>query len=394
MQATSDIGAPRARGLVIGRFVGAPIVVRPGWLLATVLLAVVSAPVARAYLPWLSPAGAYLVGGAFGLLLLASVLVHELAHAWTARRRGIAVHQIVLTLVGGHTEMGGATTPGTSALVAVAGPLANVVLAALGWLGMQLTSYIVVGYIGHELTPATFGGNPAAYAAFAVLASSNAAVAVLNLLPGLPLDGGRLLEAAVWRVSGRRRTGTLVAARSGRVIAVVAALAAVVVPYLGGGRPDLVTVVWGALLGALLWTGAGPFLRSAAHEQAVAGLALLRLAVAAPTLPAAATIADLDATESSTAVLVDDDGAPVGYVEPAAAAAVPPEHRSTTSLRTVAVRLPPGVSVDGGLTGPDAVLAVAEGARVSPMLVVLDPGGSVYGLLRYLDVVTALRRDS
>ena len=349
---------------------------RPGVLLVVGIVVALLGPTIQRGRPDLGPL-AFMVAGGFAVVLLVSVLLHELAHAGRARRFGIDAHEISLTLIGGHTELARTRTPGSTALIAVVGPLTNAAIALVGW-GV-LTTLPASGVLALLVL---------------VTASANGFVALLNLLPGLPLDGGRLLEAAVWRVAGRRATGTIVAARAGQVIAVVVVLVAVVVPALVGLRPDLVTVVWAALLGALLWSGAGPFLRSAAHERALGDLMLWRLAVRAPALPAAASIADLDATGAATAVLVNDDGTPVGYVEPAAAAEVAAEQRTTTPLLAVAVRLPPGASVDGELTGPAALRAVAEGARVSPMLVVLGPGGSVYGLLRYLDVVTALRRGS
>lgn len=365
-----------AGGWVIGRVAGTRIVLQPGVLVIVAIVLFLLGPSIQRARPSLGLL-AYAVAAAFAVLLLVSVLLHELAHAGVARRFGIEVHEISLTLIGGHTELARTGTAGSTALIAVVGPLTNAAIALVGWGALKA---VPTGGVLALLVLVT--------------ASANGFVALINLLPGLPLDGGRLLEAAVWRVTGRRRTGMLAAAWAGRVIAVAVVLVVVVVPYLGGASPDLVTVVWGALLGALLWTGAGPFIRSAAHERAVDDLVLWHLAVRAPALAGSAMLADLDATGAATAVLVDDDGAPVGYVEPSAAAAVPAEQRATTPLLAVAVRLPPGVSVAGGLVGPAAVRAVVEGARLSPVLVVLGPSGSVYGLLNYLDVVSALRRGS
>lgn len=361
---------------MIGRVGSTRIVLRPGVLVVVGIVVLMLGPTIQRVRPELGPLS-YLVAVGFAVVLLLSVLLHEVAHAGMAQRFGIEAKEISLTLVGGHTQLSRTRTPGSTALIAVVGPLTNaaIALAAFG----ALTVVPAGGVL--ELLALVTGW-------------ANGVVAVVNMFPGLPLDGGRLLEAAVWRITGRRRTGTLVAARAGQVLAVAVLLYAIVVPYLGGEGPDLVTALWGVIFAAVLWRGAEPFLRSVAQEKALDGLVLGRLAVPAPTLPAAATIADLDAIGSATAVLTGDDGAPVGYVEPVAAAAVPPEHRATTPLAAVAVRLPPGASVDGGLTGAEAVRAVAEGARVSPMLVVLGPGGSVYGLLRYVDVVTALRRGS
>lgn len=375
MHATGDRGARRARGLVVGRFGTAPIVVRPGWLLATVLLAVVSAPVARAVLPGLSPAGAYVVGAGFGLLLLGSVLVHELAHAAMARRRGIAVRQIVLTLVGGHTEMAEAATPATSALVAVAGPLANAVLALAAWAGLR------------AVPPGTV-----AEAALGVLATSNAVVAAFNLLPGLPMDGGWILEAIVWRATGRRRAGTRGAAVVGRVVAVGLLAFAVAWPLATGRDPSVTAVVWAAVIGVTLWTSAGDFLALADWRGKVEGMDLTRLARPA-VASAAVVLSDLphDVGGRGPEVVLVADGRVVGYVDGAALAQVPLQHRSGTPVEAVLVPLPARATVDGALRGPDALRAVGEVARSTPVMVVLGPRGDVVGLLRYADVTAALR---
>lgn len=369
---------------MIGHFGGAPIIVRPGWLLATVLLAVVSAPVARAVLPGVSDAGAYVVGFGFGALLLGSVLVHELAHAWAARRRGVPVRQIVLTLVGGHTEMADSGSPTTSALVAVAGPLANVGLAAVGWAGVQLT----------QPDAGSGPGRAALHAAFAVLAYSNAFVAAFNLLPGLPMDGGWILEALVWRVTGRRNTGTRAAALIGRAVAVALLVVAVGVPLARSTEPDLTAVVWSAVIGVTLWTSAGAFLRVAAWREAVEGIDLTALARPA-VVSSATTLAELPAGtvgSGPAVVVVAADGAVRGYVDGAALAAVPPDRLAMTPVDAVLVPLPAGASVDGTLTGPPALAAVGEGARHASVLVVRGADGGVVGLLRYADLVEALRR--
>ena len=204
VQATATpAGRATRKGLVIGRVGTAPVMVDSGLLLLAALLAFVAGPIASHALPTLGVAAGYLVGLGFAVLLLGSVLLHELAHAWVARHRDVQVHQIVLTLVGGHTEMAQAGTAATSALIAVAGPLTNLAVAAVAWLAWQN----VPG-----------GGVPALL--LVMVASSNALVTAFNLLPGLPMDGGWILEALVWQVTGRRWTGTIAAAWCGRVVAV------------------------------------------------------------------------------------------------------------------------------------------------------------------------------
>jgi Zn-dependent protease len=166
------------------------------------------------------------------VLFLASLLAHELAHALVARRNGIEVESIVLWLLGGVAQLRGeAKTPGADFRIAIVGPLTSLGLA----IGFGLTA----GGLG--LLGAT--GLPSGVLAY--LAATNAMLAVFNLIPAAPLDGGRVLRAALWRWRGKRQTAALNAARAGRVLGFVlialGGLQVVTGSRLGG--------VWLALLG-------------------------------------------------------------------------------------------------------------------------------------------------
>lgn len=375
MQPTNAGPTPRA-GLVLGRVGDAPVVVHGGWFVMAALLVVGAAPVARRVIPDLGPTGGYLVGAGFASLFFGSVLLHELSHAWVARHRGVEVRQIRITLVGGHTSTAQVTAAATSALIAVAGPFANLVVAAVAWWGWQVVPD---------------GGVPSLL--LVLVASSNAAVAALNLLPGLPMDGGWILEALVWRMTGRRSQGTLVAAWIGRAVAIGLVVYVLGVPLLVEARPNVIAVLWVAVVGALLWTSAGSFLRGVALERAVERFVVADLAVPAVGVPAEATLAQLP-TGVGGVVVVSPDGRPVGYLDPAAVAAVPVENRAGTSVAAVLVRLPEGAVVDGRLRGRAAVEAVTHAARVSPVIAVRGPDHAVTGLLRYADILRALRQGS
>ena len=150
--------------------------------------------------------------------MLIAVLGHEVAHAVAARLLGFRVHRILATLWGGHTAYDGTgTTPGRAALVAVGGPAANVALAALGALAMTLLPWPYDEFAW----------------SFVIL---NGLLAGFNLLPGLPLDGGQLVESLVWGVSGRRDLGLLVAGWCGRALAVGVVLWFAAVPLANGDR--------------------------------------------------------------------------------------------------------------------------------------------------------------
>lgn len=360
-------------GWVVGHLVGAPVVVSPGWALTAGVLTLLLAPTVSAYEPGLG-AGAYVVAAVGAVLLFGSAFLHELAHAVVARRRGVAVREIAVTLLGGHTELATpAPAPATSAVVAVAGPAVNIVLGGLAWL---VWSALPAG----ELV--TW------FAAAAAL--SNAFVGIFNLVPGLPLDGGRVLEAFVWWRTGRQTSGTVVAGWVGRAVAVGVVAWALLVPLLAGTSPDLVGVAWGALIGAFVWSGASQAIVGARSAQALEGISVAGLMTPAVAVPSGAGLGT-HAESGVDVVLVGPDGTPVAYVDREAAATVPADRRAATPVAAVAVPLPSGVTVPGWLSGPAAVHAVGRAARASPVMVVVDPDGRVVGLLRAQDVIRTVR---
>lgn len=339
------------------------------------MLTALGAPAVRVFDPRLG-GEAYLVAAVAVLLLFGSVFLHELAHAVMARRRGVRVNEIAVTLLGGHTQFGAAApTPATSALVAVVGPMANLAIAALAWVGVQLLP-------GQGMARLLLGS----------LALVNAFVGVFNLVPGLPLDGGRVLEAAVWSATGRRALGSAVAGWAGRVVAVGVVAWTVLPPLLARSSPDLTRVMWGALIGAFLWSGATGSVRAARRQQAVDQVVLARLMAPAVAFPAGGTLADLERTRpSGEVVLVAADGRPVAYLDRAATALVPPTARAATPLSAVAVGLPAGAQVRAWLVGAEAVQEVGRVARTVPVMAVVDERSRVVGLLRAQDVITALQ---
>jgi Zn-dependent protease len=367
------------RGWVIGRAAGAPVVLSFGWVVAAAVLVLLALPLARTYAPTAGPAGVWLLAVSAVAMLVGSTFLHELAHALVARRHAMVVRAIALTLVGGHTELDARVPrPSASAQVAAAGPVANLVLAAAAWGVWQVAPH----------------GTPGSALVLA-MAATNGFVALLNLLPGLPLDGGRVLEAAVWAATGRQSTGTRAAAWAGRVVA-VGIVAATAWPLLGGGRVDLTGVAWGALIGAFMWSGAGQALRAARLEQAVERIRVAALMTPAFAVPAGGAVGALDVLAARAgagvdAVVVGPGGVPQAWVDAAAAAAVPPPHRASTPLVAVAVPLPPEARVVVDLVGRAAVAAVARASQRSAVVAVTGAGGGVVGLLRAADVARALR---
>jgi len=362
---------------VIGHAAGAPIVLAPSWLLAAVVLTLLFAPTVRARAEHLG-ALVYVVALAFVVLLFASVLVHELAHGLVARARGQQPQEFVLTLWGGHTSFGaGAPSAGTNALVAVVGPLANLVLCGVFLvLARALDDGGVVGLL-------LYSG-----------AVANGFVGLFNLVPGLPLDGGRVLEAAVWGATGVRHRGTIVAAWAGRVVAVGVVAWALLLPLSRGLQPSLFNVVWAAVIGAFLWSGASQALRGARTQRTVDAITLATIGRRAVGVAHTDSLAHAGAVASAAGaaevVVLAPDGRPAAYVDRQAAASVPPEAAGTTPVTATSIPLPVGAVVDGRLAGGPLVAAVGQASRLSPV-VVATVDGRVVALVRTSDVVAALR---
>lgn len=348
-------------GLPLGRFLGAPVRLAPSWfVIALVVVFVFSPNVERSIA--VGPPASYVVAALYAVLLLVSVLVHEFAHAAAARALGLPVHEIVADLWGGHTQFADESpTPGRSALVAVVGPLANAVLALLGYLALNVVDESV----------------PRLLLVAAVI--SNALVAALNMAPGLPLDGGRIVESLVWAVTGRRATGTVVAGWCGRVLAVVLVLVLVVRPLLAGGRPDLFTIVWTAAIGAMLWQGASSAIAMGTVRARAARLRLMDVTEPAIALPAdTATWLHLDAQDPRHVVALAPDGRPVGLLEAAARAALlqhEPRPPDGTPLAAVMTVLQPVVVLSVQADGDEVLQALATSP--AHVYVVVDPSGQV-----------------
>ncbi|MFI2102551.1 site-2 protease family protein [Isoptericola sp. NPDC019693] len=369
----------RSRGWVVGRIAGAPVLVTPSWFFGAVVLTLVFAPAVRTWFaPQLATSAVLVVAGAFVLLLFASVFLHEVAHALVARSRGHRVTEIALTLWGGHTAYtGSGGRPLDGALVAVVGPLTNLVLAAAFW-----GAYLL---------------QPVSSVASALLlagAFSNAFVGFFNLVPGLPLDGGQILESIVWGATGSRSRGTLVAGWAGRVVAVGVLVVALLWPLLEGRRPSWVTVAWAAIIGAFLWSGAGEAVKGAQARARVAGLSARGLSVPAVVIPVAATVAGVSdaAAQHPGAVVavVGPAGEPVGWVDPGAVATVPADRAAATPVEAVVVPFPPGSAVSPDLEGDDLLDRLAHGSSGARVVPVVD-GGRLTGVLDVARVAAALR---
>jgi Zn-dependent protease len=227
------------RGLELGKIGGIPLRIDPSWLLIFALVAWSAAIHFPSVLPGVSLPLALLMGTVASLVLFASVLVHELSHSLTAVALGYEVRGIKLFIFGGVSEIGGEPrTARDEALIAIVGPLSSAVIAG----ALEGARYLP-------------GLGPAASALLGYLALANVALAVFNMFPGLPLDGGRVLRA-VFRAGGSDLfRATRHAAAVGRALGVGFIAIGLTSFALGGGFGGL----WLALVG---W-----FLRSSADSS-------------------------------------------------------------------------------------------------------------------------------
>lgn len=291
---------------------------------------------------------------AFGVLLMVSILLHELAHAVTARLFGYRVTGITLWAMGGFTTFRTTRdhTPAREAAVAAAGPVATLAVAALGWAGIVVTPPGVINDLLLALT------------------SANLLVGIFNLLPGSPLDGGAIVRAIVWAVTGSERTGSVVAAWIGRGLAVLIALSPFLLALSQGRQPSLPLAAVGIILGVLLWTGATAALRAAQASDRLGGVSARQLARQVAMLDSAASVADAlaIATPDRHVVVLGEQGAPVGVVATAAAEAVPEQARDTTLARAVCTTITSLPEVPPDATALD-VLEVMEDSQARFVIV-------------------------
>lgn len=373
---TRPTTAQRPPGWRLGSVRGVPVYLAPSWLAVAALFTILFLPTVQAAAPGLPSSAAVAAATSFPILLFASVFAHELAHGVVATAFGVRVREYVLSFWGGHTSFGSDLRgPGVSAAVSAAGPLANLVLAGAGWLVLQA----IAPGLGAVIV--------------AALVWANLVVAVFNLLPGNPLDGGRILEALIWRITGDRNTGAIGAGWVGRVLAVGIVVVMLGVPLLRGARPTTATAIWAVLIAVLIWNGATQSVRMGRARRSAAGFdlrPLLRPAVVLGVGDVVADVPDLPwGVRAEDIVVVDEAGDVVAIADREALAAVPPAARGATPVSAIARAMPP-VAVVTAFEGADAMAQIARGLSAGVPLVAVSPHG-VLGTVDREALLAALR---
>jgi Zn-dependent protease/predicted transcriptional regulator len=289
------------RSVRIARIAGIPVGISPWWLFVVALMTwSLSAGYFPQSAPDLAPAASAVLALASVLLLFAGILAHEFGHALVARRAGVEIDEIDLWLLGGVARMRNQPKrAGDELRFALAGPAVTAVLALL------------FGAMAWALSPAA----PDPLRAFvSYQAQVNAAILFFNLLPALPLDGGRVARALIWRRTGDLRRATLIAARAGRWMGyglIYLGALAVLVGFMAG--------LWTAVIGLFLIAAATAEQRQAELEAALGDLAAGDLM----SIPAIVLYADTPIDETRDAIrrhgftvfpVVDHGGAVVGVL--------------------------------------------------------------------------------
>ena len=365
------IRRPRPPGTIrIGQISNVDVLITPSWFLVAALIAFVMAPRVDDAEPGLG-AWKYVAGFMFAIVLYLSVLLHEAAHAIRAQRYGHPVSSITLHFLGGMTAIEGESrNPREEFMIAVVGPLASL---AVGVASLMLWFVMPDG-----LLRLAVGG----------LAFANLVVGVLNLIPGLPLDGGRVLRAAVWGMTHNVHRGTIAAAWGGRIVAVAFLFWPLVQEAVTDQPANLLDYALAFVIAAFLWTGASASMQSARLRRRLPSIVARNLARRTLTvpgdLPVSEAVRRAQEVEAGSIVTVASNGEPTGIVNEAALLATPEDRRPWLSVSAIARTLEEGLTLPASIVGEDLIRAITFLPAHEYLLV--EDDGSIYGVLSTADV--------
>jgi Zn-dependent protease/predicted transcriptional regulator len=360
----------------VGRIAGVEVRVDSSWVVIALLITYSMYLRAAVLYPELSGAGAVVLGVGATVLLFGSVLVHELAHAVVSQARGIRVQDITLFLFGGATRARVESRgPGDEFLIALVGPLTSGLLAAL---------FGIVAGLGGEVLSVPLAGT------LGYLAWTNLLLAGFNLLPGFPLDGGRLLRAAIWRATGSLGRATRVASLAGQGLGWL--LVAGGVAWLLAG--DLAGGIWFAFIGWFLVQAARSSYQELQLQQLLGGVEAAAVMAGDlvriwPELSLQEAVDDYFMRYDHSGFPVEEQGRTIGLLTLRGVRQVPRDQWPTRRVRDHMVPLS-----DQVLVTPDArmdgVVAKLQDGQTRRVLVAHD--GEVVGIITPTDLTRWLHQ--
>ena len=364
--------------LRVGNLFGIPFFINVSWFFVLTLVTLNFGSGLVAQFPWLG-GQAWILGLISGLLLFASVLLHELGHSFAAKQQGIGVNSITLFLFGGLARLEDeAKTPAGAFWIAVAGPLVSLTL--FGLLSIVASSDLVAG------PTATIVG---------LLAYINWVLATFNMIPGLPLDGGNVLKAAVWKITGNRYRGIRWASRMGQLIGWTA-ISLGMLSVLGLSD---VGSFWTLVIGWFLLQNAGQSAQSATIQEALSGLTAADAVIEkSPIISEDNTLrelVDIAVISSSSGkwqrFLVQDNQAHlVGTIQLDVLKTIPSSQWSDYQVRDFVTPLAQEVQVQSDQSLMD-VMGQLEKQGVQA-LAVTEENGTLVGLLEKAQIITLLQQ--
>ncbi|MEU6721379.1 site-2 protease family protein [Nonomuraea sp. NPDC046802] len=361
--------------LPLGTVAGIP--VRAHWSalgLTALIVAALGSIVLPRSVPGLSPRQYWTVAVLAGVLFMVSLLIHELAHAVVARWLGLKTGATTLWVLGGYTELESeAKRPRVELAVAAVGPLAS--------LGLGAVAFVVYLFLPKPTLAAS---------ATAWLATMNLLLGVFNLLPGAPLDGGRVLHALLWWRLGDVAKADRSAARAGNLLGTtliaIGLFSTLLQGWLGG--------LWIVLVGWFIIVQAGQELTVKTARKGLLGLTVREVMTPDPDLaPAWMTIEDLVEkvvlnSRQTIFPAVDAEGSPIGFLTLSTLASAPPEYRRATRVSKLAASRRP-VRV---LAPDDEAARLIERAAMDPLIAVVMDGGRIVGMVTGGDLDRILRQ--
>jgi Zn-dependent protease/predicted transcriptional regulator len=337
------------------------------------------------------------IGLGVALLFFASVLAHELAHSLVAKAQGIPVRSITLFLFGGVSNIQqDPSSPGAEFLMAFVGPLTSIVLGVI----LLLVAGAGIGAVGVVTNPIQFLSQLSVGSVILVwLGSINVILGAFNLIPGFPLDGGRVLRSILWGLSGNLRRATRWASWVGQAIAWVMIIAGismvfgVQIPFFGTG---LISGLWLAFIGWFLNTASSQSYQQFVVHDILEGVPVERIMrTDPPTVPEDSSVSTL---VHDHAMGGDDYGFPVVYGDRLVGIVtlddvrrVPHQEWDSTSIRAIMTPADRLITVTPDEDGADALNKLAQNdVRQLPVV----RGNELVGLLRRQDIVRWLQEHA